>query len=211
MPVIRVCASCLKQQPHMRQGSTKCIVCWKRYREAVAHAELTGTDPPCTKCGKPGQRQKGGGNRCITCLRATKRAYRKTASGQAAMQRHEDKQRAKDPNTRRRRSRTIVLRRYGMTPHEFDQLVAHQKGCCAICMEIKTLEVDHCHQTQRNRRLLCHACNFGLGAFRDSPIKLASAIAYIERETLRGEMSSLLDNHLSFVFVQGARRRRQNR
>ncbi len=76
---------------------------------------------------------------------------------------------------------------YGITLEEFDVMLKAQNNKCAICKcESKdafnsTLYVDHCHNSNRIRGLLCHACNSALGKFRDSKLILQNAIAYLER------------------------------
>ena len=66
-----------------------------------------------------------------------------------------------------------------------------QKGLCAICnnpskglsnngKDIKSLAVDHCHNTQKVRGLLCQDCNTGIGYFKDNIKLLQSAIDYLK-------------------------------
>lgn len=59
-----------------------------------------------------------------------------------------------------------------------------QAGMCAICgeflsKETKHVMVDHCHETNRIRGLLCRRCNIGLGMFKDSIRNLKEAINYL--------------------------------
>lgn len=77
-----------------------------------------------------------------------------------------------------------ALRKYGMTPAGYDDLLCQQNGRCAICQTVDPkgkgrFHIDHCHETGKNRGLLCHSCNIGLGHFRDSPIFLHSAAQYL--------------------------------
>lgn len=56
---------------------------------------------------------------------------------------------------------------------------------CRICGVPRSdvnrdLAVDHCHETNRIRGLLCMLCNIGLGYFKDNSEVLASAIRYLD-------------------------------
>ncbi len=87
----------------------------------------------------------------------------------------------KDKDLKRR----YHLKKYfGITLEEYDQMMADQDGTCAICNEPcfskPSLAVDHCHDTNRIRGLLCHQCNVGLGAFKDSTHLLKEAIKYLD-------------------------------
>lgn len=82
------------------------------------------------------------------------------------------------------------LRLYGITAEELEAMRLEQHDLCAICHEPetmtyrgrpKTLSVDHCHDTGKVRGLLCAACNFALGKFKDNPALLRSAADYLER------------------------------
>lgn len=60
---------------------------------------------------------------------------------------------------------------------------AMQGGVCAICKEPcqtgRDLSVDHHHGNEKNRGLLCHNCNVGIGLLKESPAIISNAIAYI--------------------------------
>lgn len=73
--------------------------------------------------------------------------------------------------------------RYGITPAQYDRLLASQGGACAICREPseKALHVDHSHRTGKVRALLCFACNSLLGHCQEDIGRLKAAIEYIER------------------------------
>lgn len=80
-----------------------------------------------------------------------------------------------------------LRRRYGLTPTEYDEMSAAQGGACAICSGNRSarkcqLAVDHCHDTNVIRGLLCTNCNAGLGYFADSPKLLMAAIQYLARQ-----------------------------
>lgn len=61
---------------------------------------------------------------------------------------------------------------YGLSQGAYETLLARQGGGCAICgmsaeENGRALAVDHCHETDEVRGLLCVQCNRGLGHFID--------------------------------------------
>jgi hypothetical protein len=83
--------------------------------------------------------------------------------------------------------RNNLKRKFGLTVEQYQAMLSAQGGVCAICflgdVEGKRLAVDHCHQTNNIRGLLCSHCNTGLGKFRDNTTLLASAITYLTSST----------------------------
>ena len=79
------------------------------------------------------------------------------------------------------------LKKYGITPENYQELFKQQEGKCAICSSSEVsvarrsynLFVDHDHETGKVRGLLCHHCNAGLGHFRDNEETLNKAIEYL--------------------------------
>ena len=65
-------------------------------------------------------------------------------------------------------------------------MLVEQGGGCAICgreaweERCGKLHVDHCHASGKVRGLLCEKCNHGIGEFRDDPVLLVQAVAYLE-------------------------------
>jgi len=103
----------------------------------------------------------------------------KTAHGR----RHRQKYRASYRDKQLRRD-------FGITMHDYQQLLLEQNGVCAICERPETslrwgnlqpLAVDHCHTSGKVRALLCHKCNVGIGSLGDDPERLRRAAAYLER------------------------------
>jgi len=71
--------------------------------------------------------------------------------------------------------------RYGIGIEEYEALKDQQDGKCSICeTEGHVLYVDHCHDTQKIRGLLCHKCNTGIGMLQDSIELLKKAQRYLE-------------------------------
>ncbi len=80
--------------------------------------------------------------------------------------------------------RRELRRVYGLTLEMYDELLASQDGCCAICRDFsrgRPLHVDHCHTTGRVRGILCFTCNTALGKFRDSRDLLQKADQYLAK------------------------------
>ena len=73
-------------------------------------------------------------------------------------------------------------RNYGLSEEAYQQLLKEQDDLCAICKGILTRpHVDHNHKTGNVRGILCSACNFGLGFFRDDFDYLQAAIHYLNK------------------------------
>lgn len=90
--------------------------------------------------------------------------------------------------TRECRSLAARVRRHGLTPQQYRELLASQDGQCALCgggrrgwARGADLHIDHCHNTGRVRGLLCGDCNTALGRFGDDPVRLRRAAEYLER------------------------------
>jgi actin-related protein len=82
---------------------------------------------------------------------------------------------------------TTMMRRYGLTPKDYERMLSEQGGCCALCPRTagqeryKKLNVDHCHDTGKVRGLLCTPCNHAIGILGDTAEHLKKAVAYLER------------------------------
>lgn len=88
-------------------------------------------------------------------------------------------------------NRKAHIKRYGLTPSDYDRMLEAQGGKCAICRQPETfrrkdgspmhLAVDHCHTTGRVRGLLCRMCNQTLGRVKDSVELLQASIDYLRK------------------------------
>lgn len=77
--------------------------------------------------------------------------------------------------------------RYGLTPEQYKQMYDNQKGLCKISSCGRPIKfVDHNHETNEVRALLCKGCNSALGMFRDRPDLMREAAEYIEHFNLTG-------------------------
>ncbi len=73
------------------------------------------------------------------------------------------------------------IRLYRITEQQFQDMLVQQNNKCAICGNpfTKTPHIDHDHNTNTVRSLLCGNCNTGLGMFHDNPILLQKAAVYL--------------------------------
>lgn len=77
--------------------------------------------------------------------------------------------------------RDWIRMRYGITPEQYDAMVANQDGRCAICLvPQKKFCLDHCHKTNRIRGMLCNTCNVAIAYMGDNPSNLMRAIEYLK-------------------------------
>lgn len=53
--------------------------------------------------------------------------------------------------------------------------------CCEICDTDNDLVIDHCHDTNKFRGVLCRTCNVGLGLLKDKKSIIRKAHEYAER------------------------------
>lgn len=76
------------------------------------------------------------------------------------------------------------LKRYGISLDDWHQMLVAQSGRCAACSdplspETKHVHVDHCHDTDRVRGLLCAPCNRAEGFLRSDPGRALNLVAYL--------------------------------
>ncbi len=98
-------------------------------------------------------------------------------------------ERVKELNARHynpyRARRHGLMRNYGITDIQVDQMWLDQKGLCGGCatwFPPDTMHVDHCHKTLKVRGLLCQECNLSLGLARDNPETLRRLADYLEKK-----------------------------
>ncbi len=90
-------------------------------------------------------------------------------------------------NSRAAMRRCNFKRRYGITPEEFDAILAAQGGGCAICGTTEPggrnnqFHVDHEHEVTpiRVRGLVCCACNRALARAGDSLVNIMLFVEYV--------------------------------
>jgi len=77
-------------------------------------------------------------------------------------------------------------KKMGFDPDYIEQYVNEQPQVCQICGaksngKYRRMYIDHCHNTNQLRGMLCANCNFGLGNFMDDVDTLKKAIEYLNK------------------------------
>jgi hypothetical protein len=85
------------------------------------------------------------------------------------------------------------LDRFGLSPSDYDFLLKFQMYNCAICEQPLKLKqykfaVDHCHDSDDVRGILCKRCNSALGIFEDDPDFLVRAAEYLNHPPAMGKV-----------------------
>jgi hypothetical protein len=102
---------------------------------------------------------------------------------------HDEEKKRQYQSTPAQKVTSHIKQKYGLSMGDYEKMLADQGGVCAICGVApddtsnlwNRLVVDHDHETNRVRGLLCHRCNTGLGQFMDNINRLQQAVAYLGR------------------------------
>jgi hypothetical protein len=80
--------------------------------------------------------------------------------------------------------------KFNITIKQYEKMLLDQNGVCYICKQpetaksntgkIRTLAVDHNHETGELRMLLCHNCNLTLGIIETNISRLEDFLGYLE-------------------------------
>ena len=84
-----------------------------------------------------------------------------------------------------------LKKKFGITIHDYEAMLAAQMGKCALCGRTldgsKQIDVDHCHATGKVRGILHSRCNRLIACAEDSIPKLKRAIAYLQAHSPRAQ------------------------
>ncbi len=167
----------------------RCKSCHLKVNSTRVQFEVSVTSKKCTRCHveKPAEefardrtQRSGLRSACNVCRARLD-----------VMEYHQDPDKYREKNRELRNKRPIekkrnnVLKKYGLTHQDFQDLVAKQGNVCAICaqpeMVSPNLHVDHSHRTGTVRGLLCGHCNRAIGLLQDDPNIALAAAAYLSR------------------------------
>lgn len=100
------------------------------------------------------------------------------------------------------------LRQYGITAVEFYRLYEEQEHACGSCRKPapvpEELHIDHCHDTDVVRGLLCAMCNQGIGMLGDTLEAVERAAAYLRSHAERVARNETLSATHMAVMAQKA-------
>lgn len=121
-------------------------------------------------------RRDGRHTQCKGCVSSQGKAWRSANPERKRAQRANEKKRTPADYHR------YNIKKYGLTPEDYELMEFAQQGLCAICRRAcwRKLSVDHDHETGEVRGLLCSGCNLGLGNFEDNQQFLADAVKYLQ-------------------------------
>ena len=77
--------------------------------------------------------------------------------------------------------KSYLKQKYGLTLDQYLTIKIQQNNKCAVCIQEKKLDIDHCHTTGRIRQLLCANCNRMLGMAKENITTLTNAINYLNK------------------------------
>jgi len=139
------------------------------------------TCPNC-KVDKPLDDYWRGQSSCIECMKWKQKNYWNSRTPKKRLEQH-------------------LKYKYGITPEQFLKAWDEQEGKCSICKDslpdLMTYEnrrrgyaIDHNHETNEFRGILCLECNTLLGMAEDNPDILKAAITYLETNGHYAELAA---------------------
>lgn len=77
-----------------------------------------------------------------------------------------------------------LKREYGLTIEHYNEMLIEQDFSCAICKRHmsnfkRPLHVDHDHENNKVRGLLCNRCNTALGSLGDTKESIENVLKYL--------------------------------
>lgn len=89
------------------------------------------------------------------------------------------RKRFSNPENRQKENHRQRLWKYGLTQEQYTKMMKDCNSSCEICGSMDELVIDHCHDSNKVRGILCWSCNVALGHFKDSLNKIKKAVKYL--------------------------------
>jgi recombination endonuclease VII len=121
-----------------------------------------------------------GVRQCRTCTSAYRKAHPTCRMKSTAAYK---KWKASHPEQAKKLQKKYDLKKhFGITLDWHEAKRKEQNNQCAICKRLMDVpRVDHDHETEQVRDLLCNNCNCGIGFLQDSPIVAQATADYLKR------------------------------
>lgn len=123
--------------------------------------------------------RNGIASHCKECNREMLNEYYDTDKGKMILKNKYIQNKTKYKNSK-------LLREFGISLDEYNQMLENQGNGCAICGRTekenkKMLAVDHDHTTIKNRAILCSSCNLTIGFIEKNNIDIDKIKEYINK------------------------------
>lgn len=150
---------------------------------------LVPTETRCLSCSaiflQPTRRQGGGARQKYCSKKCAQFDWTLGHKGkrQAAVLKYDSK--PENKVQKQQRARRLTLAKYGWTEADFQHQLARQNGACYGCLgpiDATTARVDHDHEAEQVRGLLCDSCNWALGHAKDNVATLRRLMAYLDHQ-----------------------------
>ena len=139
----------------------------------------------CPKCKKVkdldefSTMKKGSGiaSHCKLCAKEMLKTYYKGEKGNKVKKQTYIRDKIKLKNSK-------LIKKFGITLNEYNIMLNNQNNGCAICHRTeeenkKMLAVDHSHETNKNRALLCSSCNILIGFIEKNKLNIDDVKNYL--------------------------------
>lgn len=173
--MLKTCSNCgheLDLEASFSKRNLRGKVYWRSICKGCFNSKRRGI---CSECGQEKKLRQQGGI-CDNC-------YFKTQIATNPERLEQFKRTARERH---------LLRKYGLTLEQYNEMAVRQDNRCAICGEVENgktrdgksdlpLMVDHDHTTGEVRGLLCAPCNFLVGLLEANSSRYESAKTYLEQ------------------------------
>lgn len=162
--------------------SKTCIICGDNFEPTGRNQKMCSD--PCRKIvHRQSQKKYQRSLKGRQCFKKSKLKYRASERGRLTEKKY---------TIRYKKNKHIITlcNKYGITPERYLSMVDEQQGLCAICGQpetklykgnIQNLSLDHDHETNKIRGLLCDKCDRGTGIFYHNTGLLRLAAIYLEK------------------------------
>jgi len=131
------------------------------------------------ECGHSAKRDKNS-SYCHSCYMHDWRKKNKVRVAEIAKKSYEKRKRNDPGGLRLAQKKQKLKWSYGLTIEGYNALMEKFNNQCAICSRTANLVIDHCHETNVIRGVLCNKCNTAIGMLGDNINGLSRAISYLE-------------------------------